>query len=146
MVAAVAKDEPQIEPKPAQAPTACHRNAALSVPQKGGGRVEQCLAHPATRRKLPHQQEKRDDRQRIVRIGVPGEHLHLRQDRRPFPEHEIGADDPGAEHGGADRHAQEDQKDEDGEGPEADSTLLINGLQAMRQWHDDRECHGCRHK
>ncbi len=64
MVAAVASDDPQIEPKPQMRRTQPSRRR-LAVPEKGRRRIEQGLAHAAARRKLAHQQEERNDRQRV---------------------------------------------------------------------------------
>jgi hypothetical protein len=76
MVAAVASDEPQIAPKPAQAPTSRHGDAALAMAEPAFAALNSA-GHARQRRELPHQQEHRDDRQRVAGKGAVGFGLQL---------------------------------------------------------------------
>ena len=59
-----------------------HSDATLAMPEESFGGLEQSLGHAADRRELPHQQEQRHDRQRMVGELDVGQCLHLVQYRR----------------------------------------------------------------
>jgi hypothetical protein len=116
MVAAVASDEPQMAPKPAQAPTAAMATPPRQWPMKAADEAEQRARQPAVGGELAHQQEQRDDDQVVVRQPRIGQVLQRVEQRRPFaagqPHVAAGAH---REHRDADGHAQHQQHQHDAE-------------------------------
>jgi hypothetical protein len=82
MVAAVASDEPQIAPKPAQAPTDAMATPPLPVADEIIDEAEQCAGQTAVGGELPHQHEQRDHRQVVVGESRVGQVLQRIQQRR----------------------------------------------------------------
>ena len=109
-MAAVAIEEPQMAPKPAQAHDRRHREPAAQMADEGVGRAEQLLRHAGARDEIAHQDEERHHRERVVAPGLVDLGLDHREGRREVPVAQIGdAEEADHAHGDGDRHAQQRQ-------------------------------------
>ena len=126
MVAAVAIDEPQIAPKPAQAHHRRHGEAAAQVADEGVGGAEQLLRHAGARDEVAHQDEQRHHGQRVIASGLVDLGFDHRHGGREIPVAQIrDAEEADDAHRDGDRNAQ--QRDHHHEA-EADQAFRHVGL------------------
>jgi len=102
MVAAVATDEPQMEPKAALANYGSHGQSALEAAHDAGRKLEQGLADTALRGEIAHQDEQRNDREVVTGKTCKGERVEKTGKRRPAALQDV-AKGARAEHGDGNR-------------------------------------------
>ena len=120
MVAAVAIDEPQIAPKPAQAHHRRHGEAAAQVADEGVGGAEQLLRHAGPRDEVAHQDEQRHHGQRVIAPGLVDLGFDHRHGRREIPVAQIrDAEEADDAHRDGDRNAQQREHHHEAEADQA---------------------------
>ena len=93
------------------------RQAATPVADESVRGGEQLLRQSGARDEIPHQDEQRDDRQRVREPGLVHDLRRGGQGRLPAAR-EADADDAHATHGEGQRHAQDGEQENDGEADE----------------------------
>jgi len=96
--------------EPGAGPDRGHGNPAFAMAQKALCRLEQGLAHPAQRCEMAHEQEHRNNRQRVIRERCVGFRFQPRKRQARVPGHDHKPDEPPQKHRQTNRHAQEDQR------------------------------------
>ena len=144
MVAAVAIEEPQMAPKPAQATHRRHRQPAAQMADEGVGRAEQLLRHAGPRDQIAHQDEQRHHRERIVAPRLVDLGLDHREGGREVPVAQIGdAEEADHAHGDGDRDAQQRKHHHQAEADQSFRHVVVDlfGSKATRAARRSRENH-----
>jgi len=122
MVAAVASEEPQMAPKPAQAPIDAMAIPPPAMAEEGADEVEQLPAQATMGGELAYQQEQRDHHQVVIGKAGIGERLEGVEQHQRLAVGEIQiAAGTAHEHDDADGDAQRQQGKQDAEDDEADT-------------------------
>ena len=135
MVAAVAIDEPQMAPKPAQAHDRRHREPAAQMADESVGRAKQLLRHAGAGDEVAHQDEQRHHRQRVIAPGLVDLGLDHRHGRREIPVAQIGdAEEADDSHRDRDRNAQQRKHHHQAEADQGFGHvgLTLSGSNALR--------------